>query len=163
MKVKISTKWRMLAIGVSLLAFTVACDDDDDDNPPVVDTDIEFRGVELSGANEVPAVTSDGSGTFQGAYDDATNVLSYTVTWELGNPDDETVGMHFHGPAEPTESAGVAKPIEGFTTESSGSFTGTTTPLSAQEEADLKAGLWYINVHSTSFPNGELRGNLLVD
>ncbi|MBB6611523.1 CHRD domain-containing protein [Pontibacter sp. Tf4] len=164
MKATLFTKLRLLALMCALLAFAVACDDDDDDKPsPVTNTDIEFKGIALSGNNEVPAVTSDGTGTFEGTYDDDTNILSYTVTWQLGNPDDETVGMHFHGPADPTESAGVAAPIEGFTTESSGSYSASTAPLSAQQEADLKAGLWYINVHSTTYPNGELRGNLLVD
>ncbi|MBC5776013.1 CHRD domain-containing protein [Pontibacter sp. KCTC 32443] len=153
---------RMLAVCGSLLAFTVACDEDDDDNLPVQD-DLEFDDLELSGDNEVPQVESDGTGTFNGTYDDATNVLTYTVTWELGNPDDEVVGMHFHGPADPTESAGVQEPIEGFTTESTGSFTDSTEPLTAQQEADLKAGLWYINIHSTTYPTGELRGNLLED
>jgi hypothetical protein len=35
------------------------------------------------------------------------------------------------------------------------------TSLSASEAADLKSGLWYVNVSTTSFPNGEIRGPIL--
>lgn len=153
---------RMLAICASLLAFTTACDDDDDDDLPIVDDDLEFNDIGLSGANEVPAVTSTGSGTFDGEYDPASNKLSFTVNWTLGNVNDQTTGMHFHGPASTTESAGVQIPITGHTNSYTGSFTGTVT-LTDQQEADLEAGRWYINIHSTTNPDGELRGQLVED
>lgn len=154
---------RMLAICGSLLAFSTACDDDDDDNPPIVDDDMEFNNIQLSGANERPEpVDSDGSGTFDGTYDDGTNTLDYTVTWTLGNPQDTVTAMHFHAPADTSESAGPVLPITGFATDSVGTFSDTAV-LTDDQEDDLRAGLWYINVHSVSFPNGELRGQLLED
>jgi hypothetical protein len=157
------TMLRMLAICGSLLAFTVACDEDDDDNLPIVDDDLEFNDIQLSGANERPdTVETDGSGTFDGEYDDASNELSFNVTWTLGDVNDSTVAMHFHGPADTTESAGIQIPITGHTNDYTGSFSGTVD-LTDQQEQQLEDGLWYINIHSGRFPNGELRGQLLED
>jgi hypothetical protein len=153
---------RMLAICGSLLAFTTACDDDDDDDLPIVDDDLEFNDIELSGANERPQVATNGSGSFDGEYDPASNELSYTVTWTLGEVTDSTIAMHFHGPADTTEIAPPVIPITGHTDEYTGTFSGTAT-LTDQQEQDLEAGLWYINIHSGSFRDGELRGQLLEE
>ncbi|MBJ6120126.1 CHRD domain-containing protein [Pontibacter sp. BT310] len=157
---------RMLAVCLPLLAVATACDDDDDDGvttPPVTD-ELVFKNIQLSGANERPdSVETTGTGTFNGTYDDDTNVLSYTVTWTLGNPQDSTIAMHFHGPADTTESAPPVIPVTGFTSSYTGTLTDETAPLTSQQEADLKAGLWYFNIHSTTYPNGELRGQLLED
>ncbi|NDK56777.1 CHRD domain-containing protein [Pontibacter fetidus] len=154
---------RMLAICGSLLAFTTACDDDDDDDLPIVDDDMEFNDIQLSGANERPdSVDTDGFGTFNGTYDDATNTLDYTVTWTLGNPQDSVTAMHFHGPADTTAAAPPVVPITGFDTDSVGTFTDSAV-LTDDQEDDLRDGLWYINIHSGTFPNGELRGQLIED
>ena len=32
--------------------------------------------------------------------------------------------------------------------------------LTAEQVADLKAGLYYVNIHSKKYPNGEIRGQL---
>ena len=153
---------RMLAICASLLAFTTACDDDDDDDLPIVDDDLEFTNLELTGSQEVPPVTTSGTGTFNGEYDPASNELSFTVSWTLGDVDDQTIGMHFHGPATPTASAGIQIPITCHTDNYTGTFSGTVT-LTDQQENDLEDGLWYINIHSTTYEDGELRGNLIED
>ena len=75
--------------------------------------------------------------------------------------DDETVGMHFHGPATPQQNAGVIIPVTGFTNNSTGSLTGSTRALTKAEEKQLLNGLWYFNIHSTTHKGGELRGNLI--
>jgi hypothetical protein len=40
-------------------------------------------------------------------------------------------------------------------------ITGTTRALTADEEMALLAGNWYFNIHSTQYPGGELRGQLI--
>jgi hypothetical protein len=32
--------------------------------------------------------------------------------------------------------------------------------LNAEQVTDLKAGLYYVNLHSATYPNGEIRGQL---
>jgi hypothetical protein len=41
----------------------------------------------------------------------------------------------------------------------SGSFSGTATITDAQE-TDLLAGLWYVNIHTTTSGGGEIRGQV---
>jgi hypothetical protein len=108
----------------------------------------------------VPAVTTTSVGTFNGTYDKNTKVLTYTVSWILA--ESETVAnMHFHGPAATTESAGVAIGITGFPTTATGSYSGTTPMLTSDQEAQLLGGKWYINIHTSATPGGEIRGNLM--
>ncbi|NEM99476.1 CHRD domain-containing protein [Pontibacter burrus] len=162
MKTTLFRSLRLLAMCMSLLAFTVACDDDDDDDLPIIDDDLEFENIALSGANERPKVITDGTGTFNGEYDPASNTLTYSLSWTLGEPTDSTIMMHFHGPADTTTSAGIQIPILGHTRNYTGTFSGSAT-LTDQQEQQLEDGLWYVNIHSGTHRNGELRGQLLED
>ncbi len=144
-----------------LCSFAVACDDDDDDDDILPDTEIDFDDIDLTGENEVPMVTTSGVGELDASYNDATNILSYTYSWTLGNPDDEVTGAHFHGPASTTETAPPVITVTPSTTDDTGTYSGTTRALTQDEEDDLKAGLWYLNIHSTTNPDGELRGQLV--
>lgn len=96
--------------------------------------------------------TGTGSATI--TFDDVTNLLSWTVTWS-GLSGTVTVA-HFHGPALPTQNAGVQVGI------TAASPSVGNAVLSASQETDLLAGLWYLNIHSTTFPGGEIRGQVLV-
>jgi CHRD domain len=147
---------------VVLCGLSVACDDDDEDDDIDTIGEIEYNNVSLLGANERPVIMSAGAGEMDATYNDMSNTLNYTITWQLGNAGDSTTAMHFHGPADPESSAPPVIDIEqGFDQGSSGTISGTTRALTQAEEDDLKAGLWYVNIHSDSHPGGELRGNLL--
>lgn len=146
----------MAALAGLLLTAGCSNDDDADDNL------VTFRNIALTGANEVPAVTTSGSGTFEGTYNRATKVLNYTVRWSLGDPAATTNNMHFHGPAEPTAIAPPRIPITGFPTGSvNQTFSAATPALDAAQEEELLNGKWYLNIHSTTNPGGELRGQLV--
>lgn len=108
--------------------------------------------VPLTGANEVPPNASTGTGTAKVSLDGT--VLKWTVTYS-GTTGPVTAG-HFHGPAMPGANAGVVVPFPGPI---SSPITGTTT-LTAAQVADLKAGLWYVNLHTAANPGGELRGQV---
>src|SRR5258706_9255426 len=112
-----------------------------------------------SGLNEVPANASAGTGTITGTYDDATNTISYTISFSgLGS---NTVAAHFHGPAFPGFNAPVTYAHAGFPTAvTSGSLPVTTQVITDAEETDLLAGKWYSNIHTTNFPGGEIRAFL---
>lgn len=143
--------------GLAAILLTAGCNDDDAD-----DNLVTFRNIPLTGANEVPAITTSGSGTFDGTYNRTTKVLNYTLKWSLGDPAATTTNMHFHGPAEPTESKPPRIPITGFPTGSANqSFSGATPALDATQEEELLNGKWYVNIHSSTYPGGELRGQLV--
>ncbi len=108
----------------------------------------------LTGAQEVPAVTTGGSGTVETTFDKSTNVLTWSVAYSgLSGP--VTAG-HIHGPAPAGTNAGVLIP---FTGDLSSPIKGKAT-LTAAQVADLTAGRLYVNLHTAKNPGGEIRGQL---
>lgn len=100
--------------------------------------------------------TGTGSATI--TLDDVTNLLSWNISWS-GLSGTLTVA-HFHGPALPSQNAGVQVDwlsISGGTSPSIGS-----TTITAGQAADLLNDLWYINIHTTTFPAGEIRGQVIL-
>jgi hypothetical protein len=123
----------------------------------------------LDGAQETPPVATPATGTLTGTYDDTTNILLWSGSFSglIGTSTD----AHFHGPAAVgVGPAGVREPITAASGDvfpigvTSGSFSGSATSatISASDETELLAGLWYINIHSTFRPGGEIRGQLLL-
>jgi len=111
----------------------------------------------LTGGGEVPANKSPARGQMTGVFDTDTNILEWTVTYTgLSSP---PIGAHFHGPISylgltPEENA----PIQVGTPGNLASpFRGKTT-IDATQGKDLKDGRWYFNLHSKTFPDGEIRG-----
>jgi len=113
----------------------------------------------IDGNQEVPPTGSLGTGTGIMTYDDITNLLSWNITYSglSGTP---TVS-HFHGPANPGVNAGVQVDIAANSGGIASPMIGSAT-ISDPQEADLLAELWYINIHSTLFPGGEIRGQVQV-
>lgn len=73
-----------------------------------------------------------------------------------------TTNAHIHCCAPPGTSAGVIIPFipAGFVTgATSGSFTASFA-LTPTQLADVESGLSYINIHTTEFPAGEIRGQI---
>jgi len=108
----------------------------------------------LTGAAEVPATTSKGTGAAILTYDTATKLLKWSVTYSgLSGP---ATMAHIHGPAEAGKNA---SPVVPFTNPASG-VEGSATLTDAQA-ADLAAGKMYINVHTAENKPGEIRGQIM--
>ena len=113
--------------------------------------------ADIDGA-QADAGTGTGSlstGSAAITFDTDTSLLSWNISWtplESGE-----TAAHFHGPALPGQNAGVEV---GIGVESNPAIGEAT--LSAQEQSDMLAGLWYINIHSNAFPSGEIRGQVNV-
>jgi len=110
--------------------------------------------AELSGAAEVPANDSAGTGTLEATYDTETMLFTWTVTYE-GLTGDATAA-HFHGPAEADANAGPVIPIEG---DLASPIEGSAT-LTEEQATQLQDGLWYFNIHTAEYPDGEIRGQV---
>ena len=108
--------------------------------------------VSLSAASEVPPNSSSGTGTALVELEG--NVLKWTVTYS-GMTGPVTAG-HFHGPAPAGTNAGVAL---GFAPPLASPIVGTATLTPAQVD-QVKAGLWYVNLHTAANPGGEIRGQV---
>jgi len=114
--------------------------------------------VALSGAQQVPPVETSGSGTADLTYDPATRMLTWNITYSgLSAP---ATMAHFHGPA----AAGANGPVtvwlsnKGSPAESPIKGEATLTP---EQAAQFTAGQWYINVHTSAHPAGEIRGQVM--
>jgi hypothetical protein len=115
----------------------------------------------IDGAQETPPVVTPATGSAFGTYDTDTNLLTWTITFSglIGT----TNNSHFHGPAAVgVGPAGVRLAIP-FTAGVTGdTLMGSGTVADEAQEAELLAGLWYINIHSTFAPGGEIRGQVSV-
>lgn len=110
--------------------------------------------AKLDGASETPPTDSKGTGTAKVALDTTKKTLTWTVTYSgLTGP---ATMAHFHGPAPVGKAAGVAIPL----TPPLASPIKGASPITDAQIADLKAGLWYVNIHTAAHPGGEIRGQL---
>lgn len=111
----------------------------------------------LSGSQEVPPNSSPASGMATGTYDQSTRTLHIMVN-ASGFQSNLIMG-HIH-----RAPAGSNGPIVfGLTNTSSDPLVWSshdTFTLTAAQEADFLAGLWYVNLHTQTLPGGEIRGQL---
>jgi hypothetical protein len=108
----------------------------------------------LNGASEVPANTTAGTGTADIDYDPTTKKLTWKLSYSgLTGP---ATAAHFHGPADPGKNAGVAVAIPNATS----SPTEGSATLTDAQAADLMAGKYYVNIHTSANPGGEIRGQV---
>lgn len=129
----------------------------------------DFLGGVMSGSQEVPPNASPGIGYEDAGgvggnafvYDDVADTLSMgqlSYSGLLGL----STAAHIH-----RSPAGVNGPVNfPLTLVPAGVTAGMVLPaafvLSTGQEADLFGGNLYLNIHSTAFPGGEIRGQLVL-
>jgi hypothetical protein len=110
--------------------------------------------ADLTAGAEVPPSTSTGSGEATVTLDTVTHEITYDVTFK--GFASQVVAGHIHGPAKPGANAGV---VVAFPKEPTSPIHGTAK-LTDEEEAQLQAGMYYVNLHSKNNPSGAVRGQL---
>ena len=110
--------------------------------------------ADLTSQKEVPSNNSKGKGKVKIEYSKKTRELTWTIDYE-GLTGPVTVA-HFHGPAMAGKNADPTFTING---KLSSPITGRTV-LSQIQESDFLAGKWYLNLHTSTFPSGELRAQV---
>ncbi|TVQ50320.1 MAG: CHRD domain-containing protein [Phycisphaerales bacterium] len=115
---------------------------------------------DISGSQEVPAVDTPATGVGLVTINTETNLLTWDISYQ------DLIGTmtvaHFHGPADFGANAPVELDITdtGTPGTQSGSFLGEAM-ITNDQMAQLLDGLWYINIHSTFSPPGEIRGQVI--
>jgi hypothetical protein len=114
----------------------------------------QYFQANLDGSQVVAPTTSPavGFGCFTLNPD---STLDYQVSY-VGLLSFET-GAHIHGPAPAGVNAGVQFGL-GLGTPK----VGTVGPLTGPQIDDLMNGLYYVQIHTTLFPGGEIRGQILA-
>jgi hypothetical protein len=140
----------VLLLLITFSLFVTACKKDKQTN-----TTMYNISATMTGAQESPAVTTNGTGTVSGTYDASTNTLTYNVTWN--NLSGAATAAHFHGPAAAGSNASVIVP---FTIPAGASSVSGSTVLTDPQETDFLNGLWYANVHTQAHGGGEIRGQV---
>lgn len=107
----------------------------------------------LTGAQEVPAVTTPGNGTATFMFDTVSRKLDWDISYS--GLSGAATGAHIHGPAAPGANAGVMVPFPAPTSPIKGSAT-----LTEAQAAALMGGQTYVNVHTAANAGGEIRGQI---
>jgi len=132
----------------------VSCDKNDDDD--MTDKTYSTSG-NANGSQMSPSNTSTGTGTLAGTYDARTNVWQYNISWTNLST---TAGLvQVYGPAGAGVNAALLFPLSITTPGASGSASGSITLTDAQETA-LLANNTYYTISSTTYPSGEIRGQV---
>ncbi|MFN6962789.1 MAG: CHRD domain-containing protein [Pyrinomonadaceae bacterium] len=116
-----------------------------------------FFGGWLNGRQVVPAVQTEARGVVFVAL----NAAETEVTVNLGfvRLSSEQSTAKIYGPAMPGETGPVIftiDPIGG----TMGRFPAATFPVTAEQVAQLRSGLWYVQIGSVNHPDGEIRGQI---
>jgi hypothetical protein len=168
---------RLLVVAVALFAvvFTVT--------GPVWAAD--SFGARLRGFEEVPSISTAGQGFFSGTLDDTGTTLSYTVVYF--NMESNVTQSHIHVGQTSVNGgivlffctnlappAGVPVPPPCPNQPGQNTVTGTLTAANVISVAGqgvgagefleiinaMRAGAAYANIHTTTFPGGEIRGQI---
>ena len=140
-------------VAASILFFASgSCQNFDDvPLPPTLNPNIVFKAT-LSGAQEAPPNASTATGEAFLVYDSISKIFILSVNHTIAAP----INGHIHK-APVGVSGPVVFPFSSFTSP----INYTSGVLSTAEEADLKAHLYYVNIHTAAFPAGEIRGQLI--
>jgi hypothetical protein len=112
---------------------------------------------DINGAQAMGGVGtgSAGTGTISGTYDAGTGIMDITATFS--GLTFTVTAAHIHGPAGPGVNAGVTQAL--FISSGTATSVNVYAPY-PDAEADLIAGLTYVNIHTVNYPGGEIRGQI---
>lgn len=140
---------KTLKLLTAALIFTSLFSCKKDDKPK---EDIVIYKAMLSGMDEVPANASTATGSSTLTYTISTKKFTIVTTYTGLTP----LMGHIHKAAKGTNGA----PIFPFPDVSKSPITLESSMTDAQYEALLKDSM-YVNLHTTEFPGGEIRGQLM--
>lgn len=143
------THFGLASLVAAFVSTMIACNTDGPDKI----VEVKFEAT-LTGAKELPPVTSSATGRMEGTYNKDTKVLSYSITYSGLTP---TAG-HFHS-ANSWETGPVIFTFPSLTSPITGTWT-----LKQTEENKLFSGSLYANLHTAANKGGEIRGQVnMVD
>src|SRR5262245_52616893 len=119
-------------------------------------TNTQTFSMTLTGTQEVPSNGSTATGDVQVSLNKTTGAI--TVTGSFTGLTSDATAAHIHGPAAVGSTAPVIVPLT-VPTAVAGTVTGTAT-MSTVQMNDMLNQMTYVNIHSTMFPDGEIRAQI---
>lgn len=114
----------------------------------------------LTGPGENPPNASPGTGFGTVFLNDAQTMITVDEDWfNLTAP---ATATHIHCCVPPGVNGPVLFPFAGVPAATSGAIPEQTFAITGAQVASLEAGLMYMNVHTATFPGGEIRGQLTL-
>ena len=114
----------------------------------------------LTGLGETPPNASPASGFGTVVLNAAQTQITVDENWSgLTAP---ATASHIHGPGGAGTNAAVLFPFSGVPAATAGAITEQVFSITPQQVAWLFSGYLYMNVHTSTFPGGEIRGQLLL-
>ena len=145
-----------LFLSAALVVSTLFVSCDKDDDVDMTDETYTTTG-NANGSQMSPSNTSTSTGTLTGTYNARTNLWQYTINWTNLST---TAGLvQVYGPAGIGVNGTLLFPLSITTPGVSGSASGSITLTDAQETA-LLANNTYYTISSTTYPSGEIRGQV---
>ena len=117
------------------------------------DDNERYFSSELDGGQEVPPTPSAATGDANISFNLATSELSWVISHDVAFP----TAAHIHSGAAGTNGP-VEVPLDHTVNPMAGSAVLTTA-----QRGMLMNGNLYINIHTTAFPGGEIRGQILAE
>ena len=106
----------------------------------------------IDGLQETPPNTSAGQGIGFFSIDTAADTITYRILYTgLGSAE---TAAHIHGFSGPGVASGILFPLP------LGTLKCGVISYAPAQEPNILAGLTYVNIHSTAFPAGEIRGQI---
>ncbi|MFV5693708.1 CHRD domain-containing protein [Flavobacterium sp. LT1R49] len=138
-------------VTIIILSGLFSCDDNDSTPSPVI---VTFNAT-LNGTSEVPPNASTATGAAVLKFNKTTKIFTLTVTYSGLTP---TAGHIHRGAVGAAPANNIIFPLTSLVSP----ITYTSPVLNTTQEADLIANLYYVNLHTTAFPTGEIRGQLIT-
>ena len=115
--------------------------------------------VSLDGLQEVPPNASPATGSGTLVIDNAQTQVTYSINYS--GLTGTRSAQHIHGPGAPGVPAPVVLPLSATGT-TSGLVSGVAA-ITATVIGYMVAGTAYVNIHSSTFPGGEIRGQIQMN
>lgn len=114
----------------------------------------------LTGLGETPPNASTATGFCTLTLNAAETQITVDLSWAgLTTP---ATASHIHGPGGAGTNAAVIFPFLGVPAATAGSIPEQTFAINSTQVAWLFDGYLYANVHDSTFPGGEIRGQLML-
>ena len=145
-------KFCAIIVAISSIAVTQSCTKTSDK-----EENIYFIFGNASGSQELPPVSTSGTGVLNGSYDVADHTLNYSISWS--GLSGAVTAVNLHGPANIGASADIVAELPVKITSPSGHLSGSILTDDLIRKTLIDGNVYY-TISTLMHPDGEIRGQV---